>query len=55
MKNKRLFRLLTTALLIVMCMSTFTLTASANGDDPESGSETVETVPESVPDNVLTP
>ena len=50
-------RLLSFLLLIVLCMSTFTLTAFAYGDDTEDGYEAEETAPptESVPDNVLTP
>jgi len=57
MKNKILFRLLTVVVLAVMCLSTFTLTAFAYGDDPDGEGEVVETAPptEPVPDNVLTP
>ncbi len=57
MKNKILFQLLTAVVLVVMCLSTFTLTAFAYGDDPDGGGEVVETAPptEPVPDNVLTP
>jgi len=57
MKNKILFRLLTVVVLAMMCLSTFTLTAFAYGDDPDGEGEVVETAPptEPVPDNVLTP
>lgn len=50
-------RLLSFLLLIVLCMSTFTLTAFAYGEDPEGDSYVEEAVPptEASPDNVLTP
>ena len=56
MKRNRI-RLLSFLLLMVMCMSTFTLTAFAYGEDPEGDSYVEETVPptEATPDNVLTP
>lgn len=56
MKRNRI-RLLSFLLLIVMCMSTFTVTAFAYGEDPEGDSYVEETPPptEATPDNVLTP
>ena len=50
-------RLFSFLLLMVICMSTFTLTAFAYGEDPEGDSYVEETAPptEPVPDNVLTP
>ena len=56
MKRNRI-RLLSFLLLMVMCMSTFTVTAFAYGEDPEGDSCVEETVPptEATPDNVLTP
>ena len=56
MKRNRI-RLLCILLLIVMCMSTFTVTAFAYGEDPEGDSYVEETSPptEATPDNVLTP
>ena len=50
-------RLFSFLLLIAICMSTFTLTAFAYGEDPEGDSYVEETAPptEPVPDNVLTP
>lgn len=35
MKNKRLFRTLTAALAVVLCMTAFSATAYAGGDDPD--------------------
>lgn len=56
MKRNRI-RLLSFLLLMVMCMSTFTMTAFAYGEDPEGDSYVEETTPptEATPDNVLTP
>ena len=56
MKRNRI-RLLSFLLLMVMCMSTFTVTAFAYGEDPEGDSYVEETVSptEATPDNVLTP
>lgn len=56
MKRNRI-RLLSFLLLMVMCMSTFTVTAFAYGEDPEGDSYVEETVSptEVTPDNVLTP
>lgn len=56
MKRNRI-RLLSFLLLIVMCMSTFTVTAFAYGEDPDGDSYVEETTPptEATPDNVLTP
>ena len=56
MKRNRI-RLLSFLLLMVMCMSTFTITAFAYGEDPEGDSYVEETAPptEAIPDNVLTP
>lgn len=56
MKHNRI-RLLSFLLLMVMCMSTFTVTAFAYGEDPDGDSYVEETVPptEVTPDNVLTP
>ena len=56
MKRNRI-RLLSFLLLMVMCMSTFTVTAFAYGEDPEGDSYVEETTPptETTPDNVLTP
>ena len=56
MKHNRI-RLLSFLLLMVMCMSTFTVTAFAYGEDPEGDSYVEETSPptEATPDNVLTP
>ena len=56
MKRNRI-RLLSFLLLMVMCMSTFTMTAFAYGEDPEGDSYVEETAPptEATPDNVLTP
>ena len=50
-------RLFSFLLLMVICMSTFTLTAFAYGEDPEGDSYVEETAPptEPDPDNVLTP
>ena len=50
-------RLFSFLLLMVICMSTFTLTAFAYGEDPEGDSYVEETLPptEPIPDNVLTP
>ena len=50
-------RLFSFLLLMVICMSTFTLTAFAYGDDTEGDSYVEETAPptEASPDNVLTP
>lgn len=56
MKRNRI-RLLSFLLLMVMCMSTFTVTAFAYGEDPDGDSYVEETAPptEATPDNVLTP
>ena len=56
MKRNRI-RLLSFLLLMVMCMSTFTVTAFAYGEDPDGDSYVEETTPptEATPDNVLTP
>ena len=56
MKRNRI-QLLSFLLLMVMCMSTFTVTAFAYGEDPDGDSNVEETVPptEATPDNVLTP
>ena len=56
MKRNRI-RLLSFLLLMVMCMSTFTVTVFAYGEDPEGDSYVEETAPptEATPDNVLTP
>ena len=56
MKRNRI-RLLSFLLLMVMCMSTFTVTAFAYGEDPGGDSYVEETTPptEATPDNVLTP
>ena len=50
-------RLLSFLLLMVMCMSTFTVIAFAYGEDPDGDSYVEETTPptEATPDNVLTP